>query len=229
MLFSILISVVLTPQSFGYGGGGGGGSIVTNETSEKVIVVEEVKKIIETIEPGENKIISIEVGNIKEISITAKNKISNAKIEVKQLENLPVDIKNLSNYVFSYFEINILNFSNDDIDNVSIIFRVNISLVNENNINKDSITLNKFEQENCNPLQTSFVLEENGQYVYETLSDGFSLFAISGKEKLKLSSILGKIKKIIPIPILIIIIVIIIIIISVIFLKFKKKNYVENI
>jgi len=25
MLFSILISVVLTPQSFGYGGGGGGG------------------------------------------------------------------------------------------------------------------------------------------------------------------------------------------------------------
>jgi len=205
------------PSSSGNGGGGGGGAGaagVTSEVSEEITVLEEVSKIIETIEPGQNKIIPIEIGNIKEISITAKNQISNAKIEVKKLENPPINVKNLSDYVFSYFEINILNFSNDDIDNVSIIFRVDISLVNENNIDKDSITLNKFEQENWNPLQTSFVSEENGQYVYKTLSDGFSLFAISGEEKLESFSIL--------IPILIII-VIIIIIILIIFFKFKKK------
>ncbi len=207
-------------------GGGGAETGVTNETSEEIIVVKEISKIIETIEPGEDKIIPIEIGNIKEISITAKNKISNAKIEVKQLENLPVDVKNLSNYVFSYFEINVLNISNDDIDNVSIVFIVNIFLVNENNIDKESIILNRFEEGNWTPLETSFISEENGEYIYKTLIGGFSLFAISGEEKSP--SILGKIKKINKIILIPILIIIILSVILVLFLKFKKKNYYGN-
>ncbi|MCH8945721.1 MAG: PGF-pre-PGF domain-containing protein, partial [Nanoarchaeota archaeon] len=212
-----------TPSSGG-GGGGGGAALAPNKT----IVVEEIKKIIETIEPGENKIIPIETVSVKEISITAKNKISNMEINVKQVETLPENITKPINHVFSYFEINTLNVSKEDIENVSITFKVNVSLANENNIDKESIILNRFEEGNWTPLETSFISEENGEYIYKTLIGGFSLFAISGKEKLESSYILGKIKKIAKIILIPILIIIIIITILVLFLKFKKTNYVET-
>jgi len=215
----------LTKASSGVGNASTGTTTTeTAQTSESAVVKKETKEIIETIEPGENKIISIETVSVKEISITAKNKISNLEIEVKQVETLPENITKPVNHVFSYFEINTLNVSEEDIENVSITFRVDVSLANENNIDKDSIILNRFKGGNWAPLETSFISEENGEYIYKALSNGFSLFAISGEEKLGSSSILGKIKEITEvISLRILIIIIVVIIILILLFTFREK------
>ena len=140
------------------------------------------------------------------------------------METLPENITKPVNYIFSYFEINTLNISEEDVENVSITFRVNVSLANENNIDKDSILLNRFEEGNWTPLETSFISEENGEYIYKAFTNGFSLFAISGEEKSGSFSILGKFKKIIEvISLKILIIIIVVIIILILLFAFREK------
>ena len=84
--------------------------------------------------------------------------------------------------------------------------------------------LELLEEGNWTPLETSFISEENGEYIYKAFTNGFSLFAISGEEKSGAFSILGKFKKITEvISLKILIIIIVVIIILILLFIFREK------
>ncbi|WP_440947765.1 NosD domain-containing protein [Methanosarcina sp. T3] len=70
--------------------------------------------------------------------------------------------------------------SGDNINGASLNFRVSKSWVEENNIDVSSITINRFHDEEWNPLVTEMAYEDEEYYYFTAETPGFSKYAITG-------------------------------------------------
>jgi PGF-pre-PGF domain-containing protein len=159
----------------GGGGGGGGGGSTTKKKS----------KTWDKITPGSAEIMHVDDPDIglKMINITVRNPAQTVTITVTKLAGKPASVVHeISGKVYKYMEIKGDNINETHIDKVKIQFQVNKSWITSNNINRATIALNRYNNNNWEKLTTKEVSEDNDYVYYEAETPGFSTFAISGEE-----------------------------------------------
>ncbi|MCD5425177.1 MAG: PGF-pre-PGF domain-containing protein [Methanosarcinaceae archaeon] len=183
-------------------GGGGGGRVIRLDDTEQTDNEKELNEItpleievlpesilfedfvrISKIESAVPKFIKITDTNIIGIRITTIDDIENTSITIQQFEIAPKNISELHG-VYNYFKIN-SEIQSENIENISIDFKVRRNWITDNNIDKNTIKLNRFDASlnEWSELQTKFI-DENDLYLFYTAeSSSFSIFAITGMEK----------------------------------------------
>ena len=159
-----------TDTSPTYSGGSGGG-ISPTPTPAPV-----------SIEAGENASVTFEKISVTRITINAHSTIRNASIMIQPL-GITALITNVSGIPYCYFNVTTTNLTDSDIASATIEFNVNKTWINERNIDEATITLNRYSDNNWSVLPTLKIKEDNASLYFGAETPGFSLFAISGKEK----------------------------------------------
>jgi len=178
---SVITASATTTTTTPSGGGGGGGGVPANKTHKKT-------QIWTKITPGAATIMKItdpEIG-LKQINITVVNPAQTVKITVTKLVGQPASVVHeIVGKVYKYIDIDARNIDETHIDHVRIQFEVNKSWINNNNIDPDTVALNRYRLNAWERLQTRKTGEDNNFVYYEAETPGFSTFAISGEEKVE--------------------------------------------
>lgn len=117
------------------------------------------------------------------ITIEVKNTLKNVDLVVSAMVEKPKEVAESANgKVYQYIQINSSGIEYDEIEEASIEFMVSKEWINQNNIDKDSITMYRYHDNNWQDLETVFSSDENDNYLYSAKIPGFSYFAITGEE-----------------------------------------------
>jgi len=118
---------------------------------------------------------------ISQVNIYAKNTISNSQFTIKKLTAKPESVSLPKNTVYSYIEI-ITDIVDADINNATIIFEIPKSWLN--NVNLDSVSLQRYYDSQWQSLQTKQTGETDLYYSFSAISPGFSVFAITALKEI---------------------------------------------
>ena len=178
------ITIASSPAGFGEGGDGGISTAPTSTPTPVPTEIAEETRRIEYIEAGGNASLTFNKTEITRVVINANNTIRNAEITIRPLEK-PVTVTNVVGIPYCYFDIIATNLTDTDMLNASIEFKVNRTIINESNIDETTITLNRYSysDNNWSALPTSKLKEDNTSLIFESKTQSFSLFAISGQQK----------------------------------------------
>jgi PGF-pre-PGF domain-containing protein len=118
-----------------------------------------------------------------EISLQVENIANQVSITVTKLAGQPATVThNVTGKVYQYIEIDrTANINDTNIEEAGIKFKVNKTWINDNNINKSAIALQRYTTI-WNKLPTSLVSEDVDYAYYDAETPGFSVFVISGEE-----------------------------------------------
>jgi len=155
-------------------------TIITTVTTTITLPLREVTKTIEKIVPEVVEEVSIEAVDVKvsKISISVKNEVSNVQIVVQKVEYPTAIVP--KGEVYQYVEITSKNITSEDVENVTLDFKVEKSWIDENSIDKNTVALNRYTA-GWEKLPTVLVSEDDEFVYYEAVSSGFSVFAITGE------------------------------------------------
>ncbi len=157
---------------------GGGADVIWKKVPKKT-------QIWTQITPGSVTIMKItdpEIG-FKQISITVKNPAQTVTITVTKLDGKPASVVHeITGKVYKYIDIDAKNINETHLDNVKIQFQVSNSWIKENNIDPDTVALNRYRVNAWERLQTRKTGEDSEYTYYEAETPGFSTFAITGEE-----------------------------------------------
>jgi PGF-pre-PGF domain-containing protein len=111
-----------------------------------------------------------------------RNAVSNVSIEIQQFIKKP-NVSDAPGISYRYLNITAENLTQEDLKNATIRFRVNLSWIEENEINEEKIALQRYNttEGNWTELTTERIGKENKSFLYESVSPGFSIFAITGE------------------------------------------------
>lgn len=164
-------------------GGGGGGT--SGEDFKNILISETQREYV-----NKNSDVSYSFdreGNIIRYinftGLTSSGKIA-AKVEILKNNSTLVDYAP-RDLVFKHIGIYVgnLGWANpNNIANPTIGFIVNKIWVTENEIERSSITLNRFSNGKWNPLETSLKKEDSDFLYFESKTPGFSIFAVTGSK-----------------------------------------------
>ena len=169
----------------GSSGGGGGGGGTSGEDFKNILVSETEREYVNK----DSKVsysFDMEGNIIRYINFTGKTSSGRiaAKIDILKNTSTLVDhappgkvFKNMGIYVG-----NLGWASPNNIANPTISFIVHKSWVNENKIDKSTITLNRYSDGKWNPLETDLIDEDQNSLHFESKTPGFSQFAVTGTE-----------------------------------------------
>ena len=167
------------------GGGGGGGSGNSGEEFENIICTETDRQYISkdseigyTYELGCNV-----VEHINFTGLTSSNTVA-AKVEILNHTSSLVN-QSPPNIVYKNLNIFVGNYgwaTDRNINSPTIVFMVEKSWVNENNIDISTITMYRYHDEKWNPLSTKQIREDTNILYFEAYTPGFSSFAIAGQK-----------------------------------------------
>ncbi|MDM7919682.1 MAG: PGF-pre-PGF domain-containing protein, partial [Methanosarcina sp.] len=163
------------------GGGGGGGS----PEPAKNVEVKEISQVFVTngkpiqFDFTKNAICVVYVG------FDSRKTFGKTTTIAEQLKSKSTLTSNLTEgEVYKYFNVWVGNSgfaSSENIENPVICFKVEKSWLQDNNIDQDSITLNRYSDETWEQMPAS-LLNEDSRYLYFTANvSGYSFFAITGK------------------------------------------------
>lgn len=159
-------------------GGGGGGK---SSSSVSTVPKNETKEI-SIGEQGTIVKLDNQLGHgIVSISVEVNRPASGVIFNVKSLDTKPENIGDAGGSVYRYLEISKSGISDEDIKKVNIFFQVERGWIIENNIDWNTVSLNRFVDGSWEKLPTKFTGFDGGLYIYESSSEGFSTFAITGE------------------------------------------------
>jgi len=190
LLLLIILLVLIISIVYSYGGG-------------KSVVRPGVKNALESsaqiwteIPKDSTTTMKIKKGKISFTNLTfkTKNKVADVSIEVGSLKEKPSELDEPSGILYQYIEIVTDKIKEDDIEFVSINFKVSKEWTNENDIDDSSINLEKQIDNSWEKLKTN-KRNFDANYVYfNSVSPSFSVFAITG-EKIKKAEVVEEIQK----------------------------------
>jgi PGF-pre-PGF domain-containing protein len=131
---------------------------------------------------------SVEIKNpkldIRNITIYPKTNISNASITVLKNETGDIKIAFPAGTIYQAFTINAKAIKNEDLNNVTIEFRVNKTWLTEQNLSYNQVILYRMPSstENWEALITISIRGDSKYYYFIAMSSGFSTFIILIKE-----------------------------------------------
>ncbi len=169
-------------SSGGSGGGGGGGS---PEPQSNVAIKELSQTSIFTGTPVKFEFPQ-KVTAVESITFNSKKTVGKTTTIVEMLKNQSTLVSGKpSDEVYKYLNIWVGNggyATEKNIENAVVTFKVAKSWVQDNKIDKSSITLNRYDDKKWNPLKTTLSSEDDGTYLkFTAQAPGFSPFAITGK------------------------------------------------
>ena len=170
--------------------GGGASSETPADVPEEEAVETVLEPVIFTqdvsIVKGDSNKVNVDNAEISVKEIEINSKIDKATIiKVSYLPNKPEEVINLDN-VYQYFEINI-NLTEDEIKNAELTFEVPVSWLNDNNLLKETVVLNTFEDAEWKELSTKMIDEKDSVLSYKSKLKHFSYFSITAKSELEKS------------------------------------------
>ena len=132
---------------------------------------------------------------VKEILISPKEDSDDVSITVSHISTRPDETAENRSKVYKYFKIDIENLQN--IDYAIIQLMVEKSWLKNNNVNKNNITLYRWDisSNNWEELETKNVKEDLIYVYYNSTLNKFSYFRISEKEKEKIEEVKEEIKE----------------------------------
>ena len=158
--------VVVNPPSPGPSSGGGSSSYSPNR----------VVQTIRNIKAGEIKILEVtdKTSNVDRLSFKLNNDKNYIRITIKKIDQ--TYIGQGTNY--KSFEIELNNIQNNEFLESKIQFRVDKKWLISNGYNKNDIKLKKLVNDFWTDLNTRYIGKENGYYIYDAETKGFSIFSI---------------------------------------------------
>ena len=142
----------------------------------------EIKETIETIEKDETKEIDMSSYDsaVSSISFTAASDLSDVEITYKIFNSKPEGVTTPENSVYLYLDID-ANVVDDDIDSLTINFKVAQDWFTRNNIDKNKVTLLRYYNDEWQTLTTTMISEDSSFVYFEATTPGLSTFAITGE------------------------------------------------
>ena len=156
---------------------------------------------LENVSSGESQEISsddLEGTGLDAVEFTSTEDLDNVKMTIEKLENKPdeiisdpssTEIKEIKSnkvdeiYVYSYLEIDLTSDGEaieEGVVDIKIDFKIEKSWLDTNNIDKDSVILLRFKNNEWHELETSVKSEDNTYVYFNAISPGTSTFAIVG-------------------------------------------------
>ncbi len=182
-------STATTTTVSGGGGGGGGGATTTIKATTTVPVTTTTlppvveKKTIPSIESGKTGTVSFTNIPVTDVSIKVKNAVSNVQVTITKTDTAPTTIAIAApGQTYAYLNIEKTNIQDSDISQVKIKFKVEKSWINANNINSNTIALQRYTNGGWTKLTTNKISEDTNFIYFETESPGLSVFAITGEK-----------------------------------------------
>jgi len=118
----------------------------------------------------------------RKITIYSTNAIKNVQISITKLADKPTSItQELTGKVYHYIQVDKTNATDADINQTTIRFELEKSWISANNIDKSTIALYRYSDNAWNKLQTTEISESANAVLYDAVSPGLSVFAISGQ------------------------------------------------
>lgn len=142
----------------------------------------ESEATIDNIGAGESVDAAVENTSITGLRITAKNSVQNVHINVGQFAEKPSGVPPASGTPYKYMSISTENLSNQDVENVTISFKVENSWITEENIGVNTIVLQRYNPAtgSWDNLPTENVDEDANFVHFEATSSSLSTFAVAG-------------------------------------------------
>ncbi|MBU2638763.1 MAG: S8 family serine peptidase [Nanoarchaeota archaeon] len=165
-----------TTSSGGGGGGGGGGSISAAANTASIV--------LSRISPSNPAKVSISNSEIpvSSIRIDVAAEIAQARVQVTALKEQPSSVKSPEKPVYRYLDIS-TGIDAKDIVSSEIVFTAAREWLLENGILKDNVVLLRFNEGEWVEMPTSYLMSKDNLHYYSASVGGFSVFAISVKEK----------------------------------------------
>lgn len=146
-----------------------------------------ITKTWDEILPGAAVTIKIDNTQIAftEITIEVNKESSKVKVEVNKIKERPGSVrKDPPGKTYQYMEVKHENLE-ENLEKATINFRVENQWVSDNNIDKSTVTLNRYSSvtEEWESLFTTFLSEDSNYAHYSADVTSLSIFSVTGKEK----------------------------------------------
>src|SRR3989338_6351700 len=178
-------STASTSTSTGSSGGGssGGGGGAESTTSETITLPSVGAGSVAVVDISSS--VSANIG-IEEIQFNSAVSASNVQVTVKETTRsaagVTAAISSSEGAVYKYLEITKTNIQDASISSAKISFKVPKTWLTANDIDKSTVTLNRFSNNAWSSLPTTITTEDANYVYYSATSAGFSVFAITGKK-----------------------------------------------
>ena len=182
-------STATTSTSTGSSGGGGGSTSTT--TTETLTVANINAGSTATVTTTNSASLGVET-----IQFTSSVSATNVQVTVKETTataaSVSVAISSSDGAVYKYLEITKTGIQTSQMSSVKINFKVPKSWLASNNIDKNTVSLNRYS-DGWTKLATT-IRSEDANYVYYTAdTPGFSTFAITGQKSTSFFDLISKI------------------------------------
>ena len=162
------------PPSNPGGGGGGGGGAGANQAST----------FFDTVTAGQTLALSTEKDIVvNSVEVNVKSGASNVRLSAERLDFTPSTslLPPVSDSTYKYLEIRADGLPADAISSAKITFKVSKAWLLENNIDANSIKLQRFSG-SWQDLPTTKLSEDRNSITYSATTSGFSFFVITGQK-----------------------------------------------
>ena len=158
--------------------GGGGGSSSTSSNIESSVAYS-----WQELERGSQGsfVINDEKIAITEIDFGIENAVLNSLLTVDSLRFNPEPIAAAAK-VYQYLQLKKEGLGDSDISDIHVQFKVPLFWLNNNNIAEDEISLYRYNNNQWNILPTTKKSADQSDVFYDSITPGFSTFAIGNKE-----------------------------------------------
>ncbi|MCF7861025.1 PGF-pre-PGF domain-containing protein [Candidatus Woesearchaeota archaeon] len=155
-------------------GGGGGGAAPQSKN--------EVSKSFQNINAGDIKEMATtaELLGLTKVAFKAKNGRSDVEFKF-QVRSTVSTSKALRNH-YQFIEISKTNIENEDMEDITLTFKVNKSWMSENGLAKEQVAMYRWVDPEWVELQTAHKESTDTAEYYTAVTPGFSYFAIAEKE-----------------------------------------------
>ena len=144
----------------------------------------------------ENDKISVEVSEedepsiiIKKVDFSSSRNQRNVKLKVSNLKEEPAEIKNELNIsnssnIYKYLDIKLTAgdtyIGETGIQSMNFTFTVNKSWIDDNDIDKYTVTMMRYHNDTWQELDTTYLNETDDEMTFKAITPGLSIFAVVG-------------------------------------------------
>jgi len=119
---------------------------------------------------------------VNQLWVKVKNEADEVFVNIKKLENKPpIAVKEPNGRVYQYMNITFWNLSAANVEIGKIRFDVNKDWIENGSINKSTILLERYFNNDWQKLKTTLDNEDDNNFYYMAETPGFSIFAITGR------------------------------------------------
>jgi len=161
-------------------------------------IILKVEKQYTEISNGKTTLFNIDKLNrsvgVEKVELVSDRDLSNVKVTIIKLKQKPEDIPlklNRNESVYSYLDIKLTEndeyIGEEDIKTLNFTFNVNVSWIEEENIDKNTIILIRYHDGEWQNLSTKLLSENETQISFIAETEGCSTFAVVGSTLVEIS------------------------------------------